>query len=150
MHCIWSNFMCIACCSIIRTINLSEPPLVLISSDNRSSTVLCFALDLYQTKKQIYSKVHYCVSQKGNLLCFALDLYQTFSCKMECYGQNDFLLMKLLWFSYEMLKTTTRYTVLFFMMQQKLNAQFFILKIWKRENNQGMSKLSSSITLAQH
>ena len=31
--------MCIACCSIIRTINLSEPPLVLISSDNRSSTV---------------------------------------------------------------------------------------------------------------
>ena len=32
--------MCIASCSIIRTINLSEPPLVLISSDNRSSTVV--------------------------------------------------------------------------------------------------------------
>ena len=31
--------MCIACCSIIQTINLSEPPLVLISLDNRSSTV---------------------------------------------------------------------------------------------------------------
>jgi len=34
------EFHNIACCSIIRTIHLSEPPLVLISSDNRSSTVL--------------------------------------------------------------------------------------------------------------
>ena len=32
-------FRNIACCSIIRTYHFSEPPLVLISSDNRRSTV---------------------------------------------------------------------------------------------------------------
>ena len=36
------NFPNIACCLIIRTNHLSEPPLVLISSDNRRSTVYAF------------------------------------------------------------------------------------------------------------
>ena len=34
------NFPNIACCLIIRTNHLSEPPPVLISSDNRRSTAL--------------------------------------------------------------------------------------------------------------
>ena len=33
------NFRNIACCLIVRTNHLSKPPLVLISSDNRRSTV---------------------------------------------------------------------------------------------------------------
>ena len=42
-------FRNIPCCSIIRTNHLSEPPLVLISSDNRRSTV--FSINPQLTEK---------------------------------------------------------------------------------------------------